>query len=96
MGGIHTAIYKLDTEIIFEEYNDYLNFEQYIKGCDNHKDFFLLIVALDVGATIILACIPFLILDIIFTILILIISIPFNFYPMKYLYGIGFAGWLLN
>lgn len=40
MGGIHTAIYKLDTEIIFEEYNDYLNFEQYIKGCDNHKDFF--------------------------------------------------------
>ena len=97
MGGIHTAIYKLDTKMVFEDNkDDYLNFEQYIKGCGNRRDFFILIVALDIGATIILATIPFLILDIISTILIVIISIPFKFYPLKYLFGIGFVGWLLN
>lgn len=100
-GGIHTAIYKLDTKIEFKDsyknndYDDYLNLEEYTKGCDDHWDIFLLIVILDVSATIILS-IPYLFLDIAFTILIFLISIPFNFYPVKYIYGIGFAGWLLN
>ena len=57
-GGIHTAIYKLDTKIEFKEYknddyDDYLNFEQFIKGCDKHWDIFFPIVIMDVSATII-------------------------------------------
>ena len=99
-GGIHTAIYKLDTKIEFngyknDAYDDFLNLEQFTKGCEDHWDIFLPIVIMDVSATIILS-IPYLFLDIVFTILIFLVSIPFKFYPVKYIYGIGFAGWLLN
>ena len=73
-GGIHTAIYKLDTKIEFKgsykiDYDDYLNLEEYTKGCNDNWPTFLLIVILDVSATIILS-IPYLFLDIAFTILI--------------------------
>ena len=102
--GIHIPIYKLDTKIKYkyclkvgDDYNydnDYYNLEQYTMGGKDHLPSFILIVIMDVSATIILS-IPYLFLDIAFTILIFLISIPFKFYPVKYIYGIGFAGWKL-
>ena len=49
--------------------------------------FFRIIVLLDAFCSLFLS-IPLLILNIYITIIIIIISIPFKFYPMKYLFGI--------
>ena len=96
VGGIHKLIYKIE-DIYIREMNCYWNFEGYLKSefdrdYVNHCDIFKFFVALDVGSTIILI-IPYAILNIIFTIILIIISIPFKFYPIKYLAGIAYKGW---
>ena len=92
VGGIHTIIYKIK-DIHIRESNCYWNFEGYLKGEFDHKhwNIFLLIVVLDVGATIILI-IPFAMINIIFTVVLIIISIPIKFYPINYLAGITYKG----
>ena len=68
-----------------------MDFEQYLKGDNEHWNIFILIVGFDIVSVIILS-IPLLFLNILFTIILIIISIPFKFYPLKYLFGIGFNG----
>ena len=92
---MHVFIYKLKTNIktgeLYNGFEDYLDFEQYIKGGYGHLDIFILIVGLDI-LTVVILSIPFIFLDIFFTILLILISIPFKFIPLKYLFGIGFRG----
>ena len=94
-GGLHVFIYKLKTNIkTGSEYNgveDYMSFESVINGCYDHMESFGFIVTLDILTLIILA-IPLFFLNLFFTIILIIISIPFKFYPIKYLFGIGFRG----
>ena len=89
---IHCLIYKIE-DIYIKEMKCYWNFEGYLKSefDDKHWKIFKFVVALDVGATIILF-IPFAILNIIVTFILIIISIPFKFYPLKYLAGITYIG----
>ena len=94
IGGIHRSFYKVETNMIFDvdEEEVYLyDLENYTKGNkDGHCYTFHFIVAMNIGVVIFLT-IPFFIYNIIFTILIILISIPFKFYPMKYLFGIGYS-----
>ena len=92
VGGIHTVIYKIE-DIYIKEMKCYWNFEGYLKSefDDKHWNIFIFIVVLDIGATIILI-IPFAILNIIFTFILILISIPFKFYPMNYLAGVTYKG----
>ena len=91
--GIHALIYELKTNIKYYHYRvqRYYTFIQYIVGDNKHWNIVGLIIFLDVFSVIILS-IPFISLDIFFTLLLLIISIPFKFYPLKYLFGIAFSG----
>ena len=93
-GGLHIYIYKWKTNVKTIGYNgkeDFLRFEDYLKGDELHLNIFILIAGFDIF-TVIFLSIPFLFLDIFFTILLILISIPFKFYPLKYLFGIGFIG----
>ena len=58
---------------------------------DNHGRFFLTEIVVNVGIAFVLS-IPFLIIDIYFKILLLIISLPFKNYPLKYYFGILYQG----
>ena len=67
--GLHVYIYKLKTKIKidgnYKMVNKYLNFEQYIKGVNNHWEIFELIILLDF-ITIIVLSIPLIFLIYIF------------------------------
>ena len=58
---------------------------------DRHARLFTTEISINVGIALILS-IPFLIIDIYFKILLLIISLPFNNYPLKYYFGILYQG----
>ena len=93
IGGIHTGtFYKLTTKRKYPGH-EFLNYEHYTKGIvEGHCDYFLLILAMDVLCTIFLSfC--FILFNIYLTIVLLLISIPFKFYPIKCLFGLGYCGW---
>ena len=77
--------------MLYNWLENYLDFEQYNIGCYEHWNIFILIVGLDI-LTVIILSIPFIFLNIFFTVLLILISIPFKFIPLKYLFGIGFSG----
>ena len=58
---------------------------------DNNGRFFMTEIVVNVGIAFALS-IPFLIIDIYFKILLLIISLPFKNYPLKYYFGILYQG----
>ena len=58
---------------------------------DNHGRLFMTEIVVNVGIAFALS-IPFLIIDIYFKILLLIISLPFKNYPLKYYFGILYQG----
>jgi hypothetical protein len=96
VGGIQKYIYKIEDIIVREkDHIFYDDFEDHLKSNrfgDYYCYIFEIVVALDVGSTIIIM-VPFAILNIILTILLIIISIPFKMYPIKYLVGIAYTGW---
>ena len=92
-GALHVFIYRLKTNVKRHSNGKehFISFEEYIHGDNGHWDILIIIAGLDI-LTVLILSIPFIFLDIFFTILLILISIPFKFYPLKYLFGIGFKG----
>ena len=64
------------------------NYEDFIK--DRYYDFITIMVVINVAFAVMLA-IPFLLLNIYFTVFLLVISLPFKNYPLKYFIGIAYG-----
>ena len=87
IGCLHAIFfYKLKCKNQDPNY-DYLDYEMRLTNEDKNQWFIRIIVLLDAFCSLFLS-IPLIILNIYITIIIIMISIPFKFYPMKYLFGI--------
>ena len=86
---IHVAFfYKLTINKAELKENGYLqNYELYIQR--NSYFILQLFVGINMAFAIVL-CIPFLLLNIYFIFFIIIISVPFKFYPLKYVLALGY------
>ena len=88
---IQTAFfYKLSTNSAKIRENGYLeNYEVHIQR--NHYFILELVVGINIAFAIILS-LSYILFNIYFIIFMIIISLPFKFYPLKYVIGIGFRG----
>ena len=87
IGCLHAILfYRLKCKNQDPNY-DYLDYDLRLSNSDRNIFFQRSIFLLDAFCSLLLS-IPLIILNIYFTIIIIIISIPFKFYPMKYLFGI--------
>ena len=91
MATMHTSLfYKLSLKNDKNQKDDkgyFLNYEDRYKKC--YKTLQIL-VGIDIAFSVILT-LSYILLNIYFIIIILIISIPFKFYPMKYFMGIAYG-----
>ena len=62
----------------------------YYNHLKRNKMIFQILVGIDIAFSVVLTF-SYVLLNIYFIIIMLIISIPFKFYPMKYLFGIGYS-----
>ena len=88
IGTMHIQLFYAISLSNEEDHNGYIkNYEFRCK--DNNEMIFQILVGIDFAFSIVLT-LPYVLLNIYFIIIMLIISIPFKLYPMKYYMGIAY------
>ena len=92
IGCLHSGLfYKLKTKHFYKDFvYDNINYEVAMRAAKGHNLLFLILICMDGGFSILLSF-TLIIINIYVTILLILISIPFKLYPIKYIIGIEYS-----
>ena len=91
IGCLHAGLfYKLKTKNSYKDFGyDNIDYEVAMRAVKDHNFLFLILICMDGGFSILLSF-TLIIMNIYVTILLILISIPFKLYPIRYIIGIEY------
>ena len=90
IGCLHAGLfYKLVFKKEYPGY-DYIDYEIAMRSARHHNGLFGIILILDAVGAILLS-LSLIVINIYLTLFLILISLPFKFYPIKYLFGIIYS-----
>ena len=92
IGCLHSGLfYKLKTWHTYKDFGyDNIDYEVAMRAAKDHNFLFFILICMDGGFSILLSF-TLIIINIYVTILLILISIPFKLYPIKYIIGIEYS-----